>query len=110
MKYLILLFLVGCTTTTAQNSVNPDVQREREIDALIAKTTAAVGLSERNEKAIEDQESKLIVEAVNKIVSLKEEVSTLKIELNEVKATLDSVSNDTGRAFLLLPISGNKEN
>lgn len=109
MKYLFLLFLVGCTAT-AQNNNNPELQREREIDALIAKTTSAVNLSDQNQKVIEDQETKLITQAVEKIVKLKEEVSTLKTELNEVKATLDSVNNDTGRAFVLLPISNNKEN
>lgn len=109
MKYIFLLFLVGCTAT-AQNNNNPDLQRQREIDALIAKTSNAVNLSDRNEKAIEEQETKLIVEAVNKIVTLKQEVSTLKNELNEVKAILDSVNNDTGRVYVLLPISNNKEN
>ena len=41
---------------------------------------------------------------------LKTEVTTLKTELSEVKATLDSVSNDTGISFKLLAIPDNKKN
>jgi hypothetical protein len=47
---------------------------------------------------------------VETIKELKTEVTTLKTELSEVKATLDSVSNDTGVSFKLLAIPTNKEN
>ena len=37
-------------------------------------------------------------------------VKELKTELSEVKASLDSVSNDTGVSFKLFAIPTNKEN
>jgi hypothetical protein len=44
---------------------------------------------------------------VETIKELKSEVTILKTELNDVKATLDSVSNDTGISFKLLAIKEN---
>ena len=45
--------------------------------------------------------------AVEKIVTLKEEVKTLKSELNEKNQVLNGIINDTGSKFKLLPISNN---
>ncbi len=52
----------------------------------------------------------LVQKAVETIKELKSEVTILETELNDVKATLDSVSNDSGISFKLLPISDNKKN
>ena len=52
----------------------------------------------------------LIVITTNKITQLSNENKELKIELNEIKEKLDSISTDTGSSFKLLPISINKEN
>ena len=43
------------------------------------------------------------------IIFSAETVTTLKLELNEVKAALDSVSSDTGSNFILLPIPKDKK-
>jgi FtsZ-binding cell division protein ZapB len=51
------------------------------------------------------KQTELVDQAVETITSLKNEVSNLKTELNEVKAKLDSVTIDSGRNFVLLPIS-----
>jgi phage host-nuclease inhibitor protein Gam len=56
------------------------------------------------------KEAELVTKAVATITELKQEVKILKTELNEVKASLDSVSNDTGVSFKLLAIPNNKEN
>jgi archaellum component FlaC len=47
---------------------------------------------------------------VETIKELKSEVTILKTELKDVKATLDSVSNDTGISFRIYAIPNNKEN
>jgi FtsZ-binding cell division protein ZapB len=51
-----------------------------------------------------------VQKAVETIKELKTEVTTLKNELSEVKASLDSVNNDTGVSFKLFAIPSNKEN
>jgi hypothetical protein len=59
-------------------------------------------------KADEAKEA-IVKSTVSKFAEIKQEVNTLKIELNEVKQTLDSVSNDTAISFKLLPISHHKK-
>ena len=51
----------------------------------------------------------IVTETVEKITNLNETVTTLKLELNEVKAALDSVSSDTGSNFILFPIPKDKK-
>ena len=59
-------------------------------------------------KADEAKEA-IVTSTVSKFAEIKQEVNTLKTELNEVKQTLDSVSNDTAISFKLLPISHHKK-
>jgi seryl-tRNA synthetase len=56
------------------------------------------------------KEAELVTKAVATITELKQEVKILKIELSEVKATLDSVNNDTGVSYKLFAIPTNKKN
>jgi hypothetical protein len=60
-------------------------------------------------KADEAKEA-IVTSTVSKFAEIKQEITTLKTELYEVKQTLDSVSNDTAVSFKLLPIPVNKEN
>ena len=60
-------------------------------------------------KADEAKEA-IVTSTVSKFAEIKQEITTLKTELNEVKATLDSVSNDTAVSFRLLAISHYKKN
>ena len=53
------------------------------------------------------KEAELVKKAVATITELKQEVKILKTELSEVKATLDSVSNDSGISYKLLAIKEN---
>ena len=107
MKYLFFIFLLGCTAT-AQQKVED--KGDKEFLELMNRFNSTYQESAEVQKQAENKEAQLVNEAAEKIVTLNNAVNELKLELNEVKASLDSVSNDTGRAFLLLPISGNKEN
>ena len=107
MKYLFFIFLFGCTAT-AQQKVED--KGDKEYLELINRFNSTYQESAEVQRKAEDKEAQLVNEAAEKIVTLNNAVNELKLELNEVKASLDSVSNDTGRAFMLLPISGNKEN
>lgn len=107
MKYLFFIFLFGCTAT-AQQKVED--KGDKEFLELMNRFNSTYQESAQVQRQAESKETELVNEAAEKIVTLNNAVNELKLELNEVKATLDSVSNDTGRAFLLLPISNNKEN
>lgn len=107
MKYLFFIFLFGCTAT-AQQKVED--KGDKEFLELMNRFNSTYKESKEVQKEAESKETELVNEAAEKIVTLNNAVNELKLELNEVKASLDSVSNDTGRAFMLLPISGNKEN
>jgi len=108
MKYLLLIFLFGCTAT-AQNQ-SEETKEDIEFQKLMKKVAETNTLSVQVQEKASKKEAELVKKAVETIKELKTEVTTLKTELSEVKASLDSVSNDTGVSFKLLAISSNKEN
>jgi seryl-tRNA synthetase len=112
MKYLLIILIpliYGCQTTTAQK-VDGSIQEDREFEELLSKVETNNKLSLQVQAQATETQKKIVKETVQNITNLKEEVTTLKIELNEAKAALDSVSADTGVTFILLPIPKDKEN
>jgi hypothetical protein len=89
MKYLLFIFLMGCTAS-AQNQ-SEETKEDIEFQKLMNKVTQTNDLSVQ-------------------VQAKASEVTILKTELSEVKATLDSVSNDTGVSFRIYAIPNNKEN
>jgi seryl-tRNA synthetase len=108
MKYLLFIFLMGCTAS-AQNQ-SEDLKDDIEFQKLMNKVSETNDLSVQVQAKASKKEAELVQKAVETIKELKTEVTTLKTELSEVKASLDSVSNDTGISFKLLAIPSNKEN
>ena len=108
MKYLLFIFLFGCTAS-AQNQ-SEDIKDDIEFQKLMNKVTQTNDLSVKVQAKATKKEAELVTKAVATITELKQEVKILKTELSEVKASLDSVSNDTGVSFKLLAIPNNKEN
>jgi uncharacterized protein YlxW (UPF0749 family) len=102
MKYLIFMFLFGCSLK-AQNRVEDP--KEKEYRALMSKFNNTLEVSAEVQEQASNKQAELVNQAAETITSLKNEVSNLKTELNEVKAKLDSVNADSGRSFVLLPIS-----
>ena len=100
MRYLIFIFLFGCTLTAQEPS--KDLMKDAEFEQLLKKVeqTSIDGI--KVQEQADKQQKTIINETVNKIVSLKN-------ELNEVKSKLDSIDNDTGSKYILLPISNNKK-
>lgn len=100
MRYLVFIFLFGCSVTAQQPS--KDLIKDAEFEQLLKKVeqTSIDGI--KVQKEADKQQKTIINETVNKIVSLKN-------ELNEVKSKLDSLDNDTGSKYILLPISNNKK-
>jgi hypothetical protein len=112
MKYLLIILIpliYGCQTTTAQK-VDGSIQEDREFEELLSKVETNNKFSLEVQAQATETQKKIVKETVQNITNLKEEVTTLKIELNEAKAALDSVSADTGVTFILLPIPKDKEN
>jgi hypothetical protein len=103
MKYLFILFLFGCSVSAQKTS--DELIQEREFQDLMSKVTQTNNRSVLVQEAATKKEAELVTKAVATIVSMKGEIKDLKIELNEVKSKLDSISIDTGGKFMLLPIS-----
>jgi uncharacterized membrane protein len=100
MRYLIFIFLFGCTLTAQEP--NKDLTKDAEFEQLLnkVKQTSIDGIKVQQEA--DKQQKTIINETINKIVSLKN-------ELNEVKGKLDSMDNDSGIKYVLLPISDSKK-
>ena len=105
MKYLFIFFLFGCTVS-AQKATE-EVEQEREFNKLMSRVAETNNRSVEVQQAASKKEAELVTKAVSTIVAMKSEIKDLKIELNEVKSKLDSVTIDTGSKFMLLPISNN---
>lgn len=99
---------MGCTAS-AQNQ-SEDIKDDIEFQKLMNKVTQTNDLSVKVQAKASKKEAELVTKAVATITELKQEVKILKTELSEVKASLDSVSNDSGISFKLLAIPNNKEN
>jgi hypothetical protein len=108
MKYLLFIFLFGCTASAQKQS--EDIKDDIEFQKLMNKVTETNALSVQVQAKASKKEAELVTKAVATITELKAEVKILKTELSEVKATLDSVSTDTGVSFKLFAIPTNKEN
>ena len=102
MKYLVFIFLFGCGVT-AQN-VSEDTKEDQEFQKLLKKSQANIQSQAAIQEVASNEQKKIVAQTVNKIVELKEENKELKVELNETKAKLDSVSTDTIMPYVLLPI------
>jgi acetyl-CoA carboxylase beta subunit len=105
MKYLLFIFLFGCTASAQKQ--NEDIKDDIEFQKLMNKVTETNALSVQVQAKASKKEAELVTKAVATIVSMKGEIKDLKFELNEVKSKLDSVTIDTGGKFVLLPISNN---
>lgn len=102
MKYLVFIFLFGCGVTA--QDVSEDVKEDQEFQKLLKKSQANIQSQAAIQEVASNEQKKIVAQTVNKIVELKEENKELKVELNETKAKLDSVSTDTIMPYVLLPI------
>ena len=106
MRYLFILFLFGCQLTAQKP--NPSLKEDQEFKDLLQKVESNNKLSALVQQQASKKQSQIVKQTITKIVELKEENKDLKVELNEVKVKLDSVSTDTIVPFELLAISRKK--
>jgi hypothetical protein len=102
MKYLVFIFLFGCGVTA--QGVSEESKEDQELEMLLKKAQSNIQNQATLQDAASKEQKKIVKQTISQIVGLKEENKELKIELNETKAKLDSVSLDTLVPFQLLPI------
>jgi hypothetical protein len=95
MRYLLFIFLYGCSLTAQEPSKEQKIDNEFQL--LLNKVNENNVNSSLVQKEASKKEKKIITNTINNI-------NNLKIELSEVKARLDSITIDTGSSFSLLPI------
>ena len=89
MKYLFLLFLTGCTLSAQQQ--NAEQQKDTEFNKLIENAKQNQSTFKKVHLKAEAKEKKIVAQAINKIVTLKEEVKDLKSEISGMKIRIDTV-------------------
>ena len=95
MRYLLFIFLYGCSLTAQEPSKEQKIDNEFQL--LLNKVNENNVNSSLIQKEASKKEKKIITNTINNI-------NNLKSELSEVKARLDSIAIDTGSSFSLLPI------
>lgn len=95
MRYLLFIFLYGCSLTAQEPSKEQKIDNEFQL--LLNKVNENNVNSSLVQKEASKKEKKIITNTINNI-------NNLKSELSEVKAKLDSIAIDTGSSFSLLPI------
>lgn len=114
MKSILLIFgFLTVTATTINVTAKKEdkvVTEDREFEEFMADFNNTLTKNKAVQVKADEAKKAIVTSTVSKFAEIKQEVNTLKTELNEVKATLDSVSNDTAVSFQLLAISHYKKN
>lgn len=104
--YIPLLFLVlGC-----QAKVNEQIQTDEsinKIDSILNQSQQTFATTSKASAKSDSTINEKVEKTVKQIITLKIEVKQLKEENNALKVKLDS-SDDAGKPFKLLPVSGGK--
>ena len=110
-----ILLILGFLTITA-TSINVTAKKEdnkvaedKEFQLFMNDFNSTLSKNKAVQIKADKAKEAIVTSTVSKFAEIKQEVNTLKTELNEVKQTLDSVSNDTAISFKLLAISHYKK-
>jgi uncharacterized membrane-anchored protein YhcB (DUF1043 family) len=109
MKRLVLFLFVcllfySCQVVESQ-PLNEEQKKDQDFKNLLNKVEQTKQQTIISQSEATKKEAKIVTGAVEKIVTLKQEVESLKTELNEKNEKLNGIFNDTGSKFKLLPIS-----
>jgi hypothetical protein len=114
MKSILLIFgFLTVTATTINVTAKKEdkvVTEDKEFEQFMNDFNSTMTKNKAVQVKADQAKEAIVTSTVSKFAEIKQEITTLKTELNEVKQTLDSVSNDTAISFNILPISHNKEN
>ena len=113
MKSFLLIFgFLTITATTIDVTAKKEdkaVTEDKEFEQFMTEFNSTMTKNKAVQIKADQAKEAIVTSTVSKFAEIKQEITTLKTELNEVKATLDSVSNDTAVIFKLLPISHYKK-
>ena len=113
MKSFLLIFgFLTITATTIDVTAKKEDKsstKDKEFEQFMTEFNSTMTKNKAVQIKADQAKEAIVTSTVSKFAEIKQEISTLKIELNEVKQTLDSVSNDTAVSFKLLPISHYKK-
>jgi tRNA C32,U32 (ribose-2'-O)-methylase TrmJ len=111
MKSVLLIFgFLTVTATTINVTAKQEdktVTEDKEFEQFMNDFNSTLNKNKAVQVKADEAKEAIVTSTVSRFAEIKKEISTLKIELNEVKQTLDSVSNDTAVSFKLLPIPNN---
>jgi hypothetical protein len=107
LSFLPLIILLSSCQIAESQSISEEQREEQAFKQLINKIEETKRETIISQEKATKQESKIVNGAVEKIVTLKEEVKNLKSELDEKSKTINGIISDTGSKFKLLPISNN---
>jgi hypothetical protein len=89
MRYLIFIFLTGCTLSAKKP--NPEHKKDAEFHQLISKAKDNHANFHQVHAKAKKKEDKLVSQAITKIVTLKAEVKDLKSEISGMKIRIDTI-------------------
>ena len=114
MKSILLIFgFLTVTATTINVTAKKEemvVTEDREFEQFMVDFNNTLTKNKAVQVKADEAKEAIVTSTVSKFAEIKQEITTLKTELNEVKATLDSVNADSDTSFMLLPISHYKKN
>ncbi len=114
MKSILLIFgfltFTATTINVAAKKEDKEVTKDREFEEFMADFNNTLTKNKAVQVKADEAKEAIVTSTVSKFAEIKQEITTLKTELNEVKATLDSVNADSDTSFMLLPISHYKKN
>ena len=114
MKSFLLIFgfltITATTIDVTAKKEDKSITEDKEFEQFMTEFKSTMTKNKAVQIKADQAKEAIVKSTVSKFAEIKQEIITLKTELNEVKQTLDSVSNDTAVSFKLLPISHYKKN
>lgn len=114
MKSFLLIFgFLTVTATTINVTAKKEdkaVTKDKEFEQFMTEFNSTMTKNKAVQIKADEAKEAIVTSTVSKFAEIKQEITTLKTELNEVKIKLDSVNADSDTSFMLLPISHYKKN
>lgn len=110
MKATFLIFLLSGALVVGHKVTNkPEKapQEDKELQELLNDFHQTLSKNKEIQVKADKAKDAIVSQTISKVTDLKQETIALKTELNEVKIKLDSAGVDTGKSFVILPISQN---
>ncbi len=108
MKYLLLSIIT--ILAIEMSTPNKEVEYDTSVDSLLARTNNTFKKASTVCVKAEKQQTKMITEVKEKVVTLEKEKEELEVtltetksELQNVKETINTIAADTGKQFDLFP-------